>query len=178
MLQLLVPDAYVQNVFSIDIEKLHKEKKINGIIIDLDNTLVPWGKKYLDKRIISWINTIKQKGLKICIVSNSPSSHVAEVGKMLNIPYYSSRYKPLKKPFREAMRIMKTENNETAVIGDQIFTDVLGGNRLQLMTILVYPLKKHDAIGTRLIYRTLERLIMSFWIKHGKISLIKDKWPE
>ena len=178
MFQLLFPDVYVQNVFSIDIDKLHKDKKINGIIIDLDNTLVPWGKKFLDKRIVNWINKIKEKDLKICIVSNSHSSHVTEVGKILDIPYYSSRYKPLKKPFREAMKIMNTVNKETAVIGDQIFTDVLGGNRLGLMTILVYPLKKHDAIGTRLLYRSLERLIMSFWIKHGKIRLVKGKWPE
>jgi len=178
MAQLLIPDAYVKNVYAIDIDKLQKEKKIKGLIIDLDNTLVPWGKKYLDKRIISWINRVKESGMKICIVSNSRSAHVTEMGNLLDTPFYSSRFKPLKKPFLEAMKMMNTKNKETAVIGDQIFTDVLGGNRLNLLTILVFPLKKHDGLGTRLIYRSLERVIMSFWIKHGKIELIEGKWPE
>jgi uncharacterized protein len=177
MCQALIPDVYVRNVYQIDIEKLQREKKIKGIIIDLDNTLVPWGKKYLDDNIISWIKKVKDSKLKICIVSNSNFAHVSEIGNLLEIPFYSSRYKPLKRPFLKAMKIMDTINKETAVIGDQIFTDMFGGNRLGMLTILVYPLKKHDALGTRLIYRTLERLIMSFWIKRGKLKLTEKKWP-
>ena len=174
----LIPDVYLENVYAIDVDKLQKEKIIKGIIIDLDNTLVPWGKNHLDERIVSWINRVKESGMKICIVSNSRSAHVTEMGNLLGIPFYSSRYKPLKKPFLEAMRMMNTENKETAVIGDQIFTDVLGGNRLNLLTILVFPLKKHDALGTRLIYRSLEQIIMSSWIKRGKIKQTKGKWPK
>ncbi len=178
MFQKLIPDVYIEKVYAIDVKKLMENKKIKGIIVDLDNTLVPWGKKHLDEKIISWINQVKESGMKICILSNSRSAHVSEMGNLLNIPFYSSRYKPLKQPFIEAMQIMNTKNSETAVIGDQIFTDVLGGNRLNLLTILVYPLKRHDALGTRLIYRILERKIMSYWLKHGKIRLIKGKWPE
>lgn len=178
MFQLLIPDAYVENVYTIDIHKLREKKKIKGIIVDLDNTLVPWGKKVLDQRIISWVNQVKESEMKICIVSNSHASHVSEMGNLLEIPFYLSRYKPLKKPFQEAMKIMNTQSKETAVIGDQIFTDVLGGNRLNMLTILVYPIKRVDAIGTRLFYRTLERFIMSFWINNGKIKLMKGKWPE
>lgn len=178
MFSVLIPDVYVKNVYTIDIVKLQKEKNINGIIVDLDNTLVPWGEKYINEKILSWVNMVKTSGLKICIVSNSGSDHIAEIGNRLEIPFYFSRYKPFKRPFIEAMKIMKTENNETAVIGDQIFTDVLGGNRLGLFTILVLPIKKQDALGTRLIYRTFERMIMSFWLKSGKINLIEGKWPK
>jgi hypothetical protein len=178
MCQALIPDVYIRSVYQIDIEKLQKDKKIKGIIVDLDNTLVPWGKKHLDDKIISWINRVKKSELKICIVSNSNSAHVSEMGNLLDIPFYSSRYKPLKGPFLEAMKIMNTSNKETAVIGDQIFTDVLGGNWLDMLTILVYPLKKKDALGTRLIYRVLEKTIMSFWLKNGKIELIEGKWPQ
>jgi len=178
MFQILIPDVYVENVYTIDVDKLQDQKKIKGIIVDLDNTLVPWGKNHMDQKILSWINRVKESKMKICIVSNSPSAHVSEIGNLLDIPFYFSRYKPLKKPFLEAMKMMDTKSRETAVIGDQIFTDVLGGNRLNLLTILVRPLKKHDALGTRLFYRALEQRIMSFWLKHGKIRLIKDKWPE
>jgi uncharacterized protein len=178
MCRKLIPDVYIKNVYAIDIVKLQEKKKIKGIIIDLDNTLVPWGKKVVDEQIVSWIEQVKEKGIKICILSNSHAGHVSEIGNLLDIPFYSSRYKPLKQPFTEAMKIMNTSSAETAVIGDQIFTDVLGGNRLNLLTILVHPIKKQDALGTRLIYRMLERFIMSFWLKHGKIELSKKKWPE
>ena len=178
MFEALIPDVYVENVYTIDVYDLMEKKKIKGIIVDLDNTLVPWGKKHLDQKIISWINQVKKSGMKICIVSNSSSAHVSEMGNQLGIPFFFSRYKPLKRPFIEAMKMMNTKNTETAVIGDQIFTDILGGNRLKLLTILVYPIKRHDALGTRLIYRILERKIMSYWLKHGKIRLIKGKWPE
>jgi HAD superfamily phosphatase (TIGR01668 family) len=178
MCQALIPDVYIRNVYQIDLEKLQKEKKIKGIIIDLDNTLVPWGEKYLDNKIISWIKQVKDSNLKICIVSNSNSDHVSEIGNLLDIPFYSSRYKPLKHPFLKAMKDMKTISEETAVIGDQIFTDMFGGNRLGMLTILVYPLKKHDALGTRLIHRSVERIIMSSWLRQGKLKLIEDKWPQ
>jgi len=100
------------------------------------------------------------------------------MGNILGIPSFSSRYKPLKRPFLDAMKMMNTDNKNTAVIGDQIFTDVLGGKRLNLFTILVFPIKRQDALGTRLIYRTLERIIMLNWFKNGKIKLIEGKWPE
>ena len=178
MFSKLIPDVYLENIHMIDIHKLQQKKNIKGIIIDLDNTLVPWGETILDKKIISWIKKVKESGLRICIVSNSRAAHVSRIGKLLNIQFYFSRYKPSKRPFIEAMKMMNTANQETAVIGDQIFTDVLGGNRLDLLTILVHPLKKQDALGTRLIYRTIERTIISFWLRRGKINLTQGKWPE
>ena len=178
MFKLLIPDVYVENIHSIDTDKLQEKKNIKGIIVDLDNTLVPWGEKELHDDIVSWIKQVKGNGLKICIVSNSPTDHVSEVSTLLDCPFYCSRYKPLKRPFREAMKRMQIKSEETAVIGDQLFTDVLGGNRLNLLTILVPPLKKQDALGTRLVYRMLEKVFMSFWLKNGKIKQIKGKWPK
>ncbi|HNR66218.1 MAG TPA: HAD hydrolase-like protein, partial [Atribacterota bacterium] len=88
-----------------------------------------------------------------------------------------SRYKPRRKPFREAMKIMNTNNKETAVVGDQIFTDIWGGNRLQLLTILVCPLSRSDSLGTTIISRVLEGFLLSILFRNGKIELTKGKWP-
>lgn len=178
MLQYLMPDAYVERVDVINIENLKEKKKIKGLIVDLDNTLVPWGKKYLDQKIIDWVQQVKKYGLKICILSNSHSGHIQEIGEKLEIPFYSSRYKPSIRPFKEAIKIMNIEQEETAVIGDQIFTDVLGGNRLKLVTILVHPLEQKDSLGTRFIYRTMEHFFMKRWLRNGKLKLIQDQWPD
>ncbi len=175
-LKLFVPDVYLEGVNSIDINRLKEKKNIKGIILDLDNTLIPWGTKHLDKRIVLWIEQAKQSGMKVCLVSNT-HNNISDIGRRLAIPYLYSRYKPRSKPFREAMKIMATDNKETVVIGDQIFTDILGGNYLELLTILVCPLSQSDSLGTALISRTLERFIMSIWLKNGKIKLTKGKWP-
>lgn len=175
--KLFIPDVYLENIYSIDTEKLKEKKNIKGIIVDLDNTIVPYGKKYLDKRIIYWIEQVKQSRIKICLVSNT-HNNISDIGLQLGIPFFYSRYKPMKKPFLEAMKIMETDNTETAVIGDQLFTDVLGGNRLSLFTILVSPLSHSDSLGTTIVNRVLERFILSICLKKGKIKLVKGKWPQ
>jgi hypothetical protein len=177
LIKIITPDVYLESIYLIDIEKLQQKKNIKGIIVDLDNTLVPWGSNYLDKKIVSWIKQVKQSGMKICIVSNTTASHLTDMSNLLDIPFYSSRFKPMKRPFQKAMKLMNTINRETVVIGDQIFTDVLGGNRLKLLTILVCPLGQNESFGTAVVNRSLERFILSFWLKNGKIKLIKNKWP-
>ena len=177
-LNLLLPDVYLENIYSIDIEKLKTQKNIKGIIIDLDNTLVPYGQKNPKDKIKDWIKQAKQSGLKIYIVSNSHIRKVTDIGNLLEIPYFYNCFKPMQKYILRAMEEMNTANQETAIIGDQILTDVLGGNLAQLLTILVYPLSPADSILTTLFNRTLERLIFSFWSKNGKIEQIKGKWPQ
>ena len=171
-----IPDVYLESIYSIDIDKLKEKKNIKGIILDLDNTIIPWDTRHLDNEVITWIEKIKQSGMKICIVSNT-HHNISDIINKLDIPYLYSRYKPWRTPFLRAMKIMNTDNKETAVVGDQIFTDVLGGNYLQLLTILVCPLSKSDSLGTALITRTLERIVMSKWLKNGKIRLTRGMWP-
>ena len=69
--------------------KLKKVKKIKGIIVDLDNTLVAWGENEVSQKIISWVKEAKKLGLKICIVSNTNSKRVAEFAKIFDVPYHS-----------------------------------------------------------------------------------------
>ena len=174
----LLPDVYLENIYSIDIEKLKAQKNIKGIILDLDNTLVPYGQKNPDNKIKDWIKQVKQSGLKIYIVSNSHVRKVTDIGNLLEIPYFHNCFKPMQKYILRAMEAMNTSREETAIIGDQILTDVLGGNLAQLLTILVHPLSPSDSILTNIFNRTLERLIFSFWSKNGKIEQIKGKWPQ
>ena len=176
-INLFIPDVYLKNIYSIDLAKLKEQKNIRGIIIDLDNTLFPCGKYFLDNRVLSWIKEVKQAGMKICLVTNTHRKNISEIGNDLGIPFFYSRYKPNRKPFRKAMKIMNTTEKETAVIGDQIFTDVFGGNRLKLLTILVCPISPCDAFGTTYFSRPVERFLISHWLKNGKMKLINSRWP-
>lgn len=177
LLKLLIPDVYLENINAIDSKKLKEKKNIKGIILDLDNTIIPKGTRYLDEQIVRWIEEAKRNGIKICLVSNTHTDF-SEIISKLDIPFFFSRYKPMKKPFLTAMETMNTDSDETAVIGDQIFTDVWGGNRLKLLTILVRPLSRRDSLGTVIFNRTFEKLLFSLWLKKGKIKLKEGKWPE
>ena len=131
MFEILRPKVYVDSICNIDLNKLIKTKKIKGIIVDLDNTLIAWGEKEVSQKNINWVNEAKKLGLKICIVSNTNSKRVAEFAKIFDVPYHSKYFKPFSIAFNNGLKIMDTKKSETVVIGDQIFTDILGGNRLK-----------------------------------------------
>ena len=176
MLEILKPKIYVNSVYNIDLKKLKKTKKMKGIIVDLDNTLVAWGQKEISQKIIDWVKEAKRLGFKICIVSNTNSKRVAEFAKIFNIPYHSKYFKPFSIAFNNGLKILDTKKSETVVIGDQIFTDIWGGNKLKLLTILVVPIVKKDSIGT-FLHRNLEKIFISFWLKRGIIKKEVGNWP-
>jgi len=177
LFEILKPKVYVNSVYNIDLKKLKKLKKIKGIIVDLDNTLVAWGKKEVSPRIIDWVKEAKKLEFKLCIVSNTNSKRVAELAKILNIPYHSKYFKPFSIAFNNGLKILDTKKYETVVIGDQIFTDIWGGNRLKLLTILVAPIVKKDSIGT-FLHRNFEKIIISFWIRKDIIKKEIGNWPK
>lgn len=177
MFEILRPKVYVDSICNIDLNKLIKTKKIKGIIVDLDNTLIAWGEKEVSQKNIDWVNDAKKLGLKICIVSNTNSKRVAEFAKIFDVPYHSKYFKPFSIAFNNGLKILDTKKSETVVIGDQIFTDIWGGNRLKLLTILVTPIVKKDSLGT-FLHRNLEKIIISFWLKTDKIKKEIGNWPK
>ncbi|MCK9216703.1 MAG: YqeG family HAD IIIA-type phosphatase [Firmicutes bacterium] len=158
MKRLLKPKIYLESVFMINIGIL-KKYNIKGIIIDIDNTLVPWGAKNINNRAYELISKLKNEGFRICILSNNTKKRVDEFNKDLNLPAVYNAGKPRKSAYKKALSLLQTDIVNTAVIGDQIFTDILGGNRLGLFTILVNPIDTKEFFGTRLV-RILERLVL------------------
>ncbi|NPV52842.1 MAG: YqeG family HAD IIIA-type phosphatase [Firmicutes bacterium] len=158
MLEILCPDLYVDSVPDIDLDKL-RERGIRGIIFDIDNTIAEWGSNSVDPRTEQWITRAKDAGFKMCILSNNLVKRIRLISEALDIPYAPAGIKPRKAAFLRAMRLLGTRGGETAVIGDQLFTDILGGNLSGLFTILVKPLCRREFITTRFM-RVLERLVM------------------
>lgn len=162
MYNLLCPRMKVKTVYDIDFELL-KAQGICGFIFDLDNTIVPWDSNEMSPSIVAWLKSIQAAGFKICLVSNNHKrKRVRDFAVMFGIPFVSSAFKPAKRGFRQALKILELKPPQVAVVGDQMFTDVLGGNRLGLYTIWVDPLNKKEFIGTRLTRRleqyTVKRL--------------------
>jgi HAD superfamily phosphatase (TIGR01668 family) len=137
---------------------------IRGVVLDLDNTILPWGSATPPAEVQAWVRRLRSTGLAGCIVSNNFSLRVRQVGAMLAIPVVGWALKPVPLGFRRAMAIMGTRPATTALVGDQLFTDVLGGNLLGMYTILVEPLSPDEFPTTRLV-RRIERLIRTRVVK-------------
>ena len=168
MLNNFLPDQFVKNIFEITPELL-KEKGVKGIITDLDNTLVEWDRPLATPKIIEWFEDMKKNNIKVTIVSNNKEGRVKSFSDPLNIPFICAARKPMGKAFRRALLEMKLSKEEAVVIGDQLLTDVLGGNRSGFHTILVVPVAQTDGFATR-INRKIERRILNWFRRKGKLT--------
>jgi HAD superfamily phosphatase (TIGR01668 family) len=145
---LLKPSLYYSAFWKIDFEELAK-KGIKYLIIDVDSTIAPSHSPHVDSRVIESLEKAFTSGYikKACIVSNTiykkKEPRVKSMAELLEIPYVCAglfNQKPNSEPFLKGLELMGATPNETAVIGDQLFTDILGGNKLGMLTILVKPL--------------------------------------
>ena len=158
MLDILYPRLYLESIYYINGSNLW-QLGIRGLIFDLDNTIVPWQAKDFSPEMTSWLLAMKAQGFKLSVVSNARSKRVSSLLDPLGIPAIALAGKPARRAFKMAMAAMETKTEETAVIGDQLFTDILGGNRLGLFTILVNPLSTTEFLGTKLM-RNIEKIFL------------------
>lgn len=163
--KLLCPQMIVKSLYDIEIHTL-KARGIKGIIFDLDNTIIPWDKPTMSPEIVEWLHALLAQGFKLCLVSNNMGKRVQTIAEIFNIPFVARAYKPAKTGFRRAIGTMELTAGQVAVVGDQLFTDVLGGNRLGLCTIWVTPLTTKEFMGTR-ITRQLEKLAVKILRRKG-----------
>ncbi|MDR5658115.1 YqeG family HAD IIIA-type phosphatase [Serpentinicella sp. ANB-PHB4] len=168
-MKLLTPHMYAESIFDINLEKL-KEKNIKGLIIDIDNTLVAWDIKYANEKTTKWLQSLQKEGFKVCLVSNNTENRVVTFNEALKLPAIHRANKPRRKAFKKALKILETDIDTTAIIGDQIFTDILGGNRMGLFTVLVVPIVSKEFWWTnfvRKIERHVLRVVLKDHIKEG-----------
>ena len=163
---IFYPNIYLNNVKEITIELLNKNN-IKGILLDVDNTLIDFNLKILEGSK-EWCKNLKNEGIKLCILSNTNKiEKVKKVAKELDIPYINFAKKPFKNGFKKAINLLELNTNNIAVAGDQIMTDIFGGNRMGMFTILTKPLDKKDILITK-VKRPLENFIIKKYLKKVK----------
>lgn len=167
ILRVLVPAEVQPSIFAVDFAAL-RARGIRGLIVDLDNTLVPWRHPAPTPAVLEWLRRAEGAGLGVCIVSNGGSRRVEAFARQAGVAYVGGARKPRRHGFREAMARLGTSPAETAVVGDQLFTDVLGGNRLGLYTILVSPISPREFVGTRFM-RLIEKLVLGRLVRPGTV---------
>lgn len=160
-----LPNIYVRNINEIDPAFL-KENGIRGIITDLDNTLIPWNIKEATPNVIEWFKELAENDIKVTVISNNNEQRVKVFAEPLKVPYIANARKPLNRSFKLGAKLMELSPGQVAVIGDQLLTDIFGGNSAGFYTILVSPIVRTDAKITQL-NRKIERKIMNHYKKKG-----------
>jgi HAD superfamily phosphatase (TIGR01668 family) len=163
MIKEFFPDLLVDRVQDIDLNAL-RDNNIKGLILDIDNTLVPQYVKEADENAVKWIEKVKSEGFKLCIVSNASEKRVIKFNERLKLYAIHRALKPGSKAFLKAARLMDIKPCETAVVGDQIFTDIYGGNRVNMYSILVKPIHHREILFIK-IKRFPEKLVLYLYNK-------------
>jgi HAD superfamily phosphatase (TIGR01668 family) len=174
----LVPDEYFESIYDVDLDSL-RAKGIAGLILDLDNTLAAWRFGEPEPRLAQWVGGAKARGFRVCILSNGRGPRVELFARFLDIPGQAQAGKPLGRAFRGALRRLGLPASEVAVIGDQIFTDILGAKRTGCRTVLVVPLSRREFVWTRFV-RRVERAVLGRFFAKGRLGrpVRRDPGPE
>ena len=156
---MLSPDFYLRSVSDIDLSAL-RSRGIDTLLVDLDNTLLPRDSPVVPDSARMWVQSLSAAGFKVCLVSNNWHERVSDVAAELGIPLVAKAVKPLPFAFLRALRKLGSKRSSAAVVGDQMFTDVVGGKFLGMATIMVLPLSESDLPHT-LALRRVERVVLA-----------------
>lgn len=150
MLELFRPNEFVDSVPEIDLPAL-KAKGFSSLMLDLDNTLLPWKDSVVPESVAAWVEQAKALGYGLCIVSNTHNPRrLHKIASRLGIPCVHGALKPRKHGFLKAIGMLSCEASGSVVVGDQLLTDILGGNLCGMYTILVRPMHRREFVGTKL----------------------------
>lgn len=163
------PDRMVDSVTEVPPAEL-KMRGICGLIVDLDNTLVLWQQEEIADHIMTWLMELQQLEIKLCVLSNSVlSTRSVRIAERLGIANVRQARKPAKSGFLRAMEAMGTTPENTAIVGDQMFTDIWGGNRAGIYTIMVKPIHHREFLYTKYVSRPPERLLLRYFKRRGHL---------
>lgn len=154
---LLKPEIKLDKVTDISLNIL-KKYNIDALILDVDNTLSTHHGQVLTDGLTEWLQTMHSNGIKLMILSNSKEARVKPFAEKISLPYISLGLKPLPFGYIRALKALGTKRKTTAIVGDQIFTDVLGGRMTGVRTILLTPIKLETTAGFK-FKRKIERLV-------------------
>ncbi len=163
MKNMLYPKLYYSKIGDIDFDML-KSKGIKGLVFDIDNTLSPYDVAYPDEQTVELFEELAAKGFELCLVSNNGRPRVQKFNERLNVFAVWKAKKPGTEGISRAMAQMGTDKNSSALIGDQVFTDVWCANSAGMTSILIKPKSERDEFSVRL-KRIPEKLVLYFYFR-------------
>lgn len=156
--KLFKPNMFTDDVYTLDLDKI-KSLGIEAFIFDIDNTLVTYDDLIAPEYTAKWFDLLHKNGFKTYLVSNNNINRVKAFAESLDEPYFAKALKPHRRYLEKACRDMQVELKNTALVGDQLFTDIYGGKRLGMYTVLVKAISDKENWFVHL-KRYLERIVL------------------
>ena len=167
-IEAVTPDNYYPSIYKIDYQTLKKEN-INTLLFDIDNTITKVDDLNVPQETIELMENLKKQGFKILLFSNNHQQRAFPVAQKLNLPLLSDAGKPEKKAYAKALNTLNSTKENTAAIGDQLLSDVVGAKKYGIKVILVDQLSKENNIQTGLAQKLQKYMIK----KLSKYKLFK-----
>lgn len=155
---VLAPTLMKKKAWEITLTEL-KDLGVRGLILDVDNTLTRHNCPEVDGRVLCWLKKMKEAGVGLVVLSNNCPARVAPFAGSLGLSFQAGAMKPMPWGYRRAAKKLGLSPGQTAVVGDQIFTDIAGGNLAGVKSILVEPFEMELHWGFR-FKRLLERPVL------------------
>lgn len=153
---LLQPDIVLgQTVLALTPERL-QSYGLKGMILDVDETLVPFRQSETSDDIKTWLEQIKPLFSLWLVSNNTSETRIRTIAESMGVPYMAGALKPSRRKLRQALTSMNLPAPEVAMVGDRLFTDVIAGNRLDMMTIWVEPMEDDTNPASRQMLRNAE----------------------
>ena len=160
-----VPECLFRDITHVSLEYLHLHG-IQALILDVDNTLTSHGSQQLSPSVASWIMHMKNHGIQMIVASNNYKKRVQPFADKIGLPFVSFACKPSSLGLSTARRLLNRPKKEIALVGDQIFTDLLAGKLYGIQVLLVRPLVRDTKPSIRL-KRLLESPILLRYYRNG-----------
>jgi len=154
----LCPCQACDSIYDIDLGAMKAQGK-KLILLDVDNTILPWKSEEVPAELLAWVAAIREAGMQLCILSNTRRpARLMRIAAKLQVDFIRDKFKPSRRMYELALIRYKVDREEAVMVGDQLFTDVLGANRTGIDAIWVKPIARKEFAGTK-ISRLGERLV-------------------
>jgi HAD superfamily phosphatase (TIGR01668 family) len=154
------PHLQVGSVIELTPERL-REYGLRSLLLDVDCTLKNYRSDIPLPEILDWLETMKANGIGLCLVSNGRGERITRFAEGIQLPFIATAMKPLPSGCHKALRLMNFEEKSTAMVGDQVFADLLAGKFAGLFTILVTPIHPEEEPWFTRLKRPLERIVLA-----------------
>ena len=174
MFKWLYPSLILASITDITPELLQKHE-IRSLLLDVDSTLKRYRATEIPPESVRWIESMQEAGIPLCILSNGLEHRIRPIAEQVGIPFVAPALKPMPTGCRTAIKTMDFDPKATAIVGDQVFADILAGKLAKIFTILVTPIHPEEEHWYTRIKRPFEKWVVKH--KVGERSLESEVVP-
>jgi len=163
MFHLVMPHILADSVLELTVDRL-RELGIDALLLDVDCTLKSYRSDWISGEVANWLKEVRSAGIRLCLVSNGRGKRIGQFARKVNIPFWAYAWKPFPHGCREAVANMGFDPKRTALVGDQLFADVVAARWAGLTSILVRPIRPEEEPWYTRLKRPLEALFLR-WMR-------------